>query len=80
MKSGTLGFSFGYLSTASTPRDGGGRNINALDVFEVSACPIPANPATRVLAVKAYDDGRIADAIRHRQLELLIAEARAGLR
>jgi len=55
-KSGTLGFSFGYMVTESTPREGGGRHITGLDVFEVSATPTPMNNGTRVLSTKAADN------------------------
>lgn len=54
-KSGSIGFSFGYLipDGGSTKRKGGGRQINELDVFEVTATPTPMNNDTRVLSVKA---------------------------
>jgi Escherichia/Staphylococcus phage prohead protease len=41
MKSGTLGFSFGYIVTAATGRPGGGREITQLDVFEITATTAP---------------------------------------
>jgi Caudovirus prohead serine protease len=53
MKSGTLGFSFGYLVTRSRRRDDGTRVIAALDVFEVSATATPMNNRTRVLSTKS---------------------------
>jgi phage head maturation protease len=56
MKGGSLGFSFGYITTGSIKRADGGRTITSLDVFEVSATPAPMNPETRVLATKALDD------------------------
>jgi HK97 family phage prohead protease len=54
-KSGSVGFSFGYLipDGGSTDRKGGGRSISELDVFEVTATPTPMNNDTRVLSVKA---------------------------
>lgn len=52
-KSGTLGFSFGYLITAGTNRKGGGRDIIGLDVFEITATPTPMNNDTRVLETKS---------------------------
>jgi hypothetical protein len=54
-KSGTLGFSFGFLvpKGGATRRPGGGKRITALDVYEVSATAAPANPNTRVLSTKA---------------------------
>lgn len=53
VKAGTLGFSFGYLTLASTKRQGGGRLLTELDVFEVTATPTPMNNDTRVLSWKA---------------------------
>jgi HK97 family phage prohead protease len=55
MKSGSIGFSFGYITTASKRADGG-RTITALDVFEISATPAPMNADTRVLSTKALDE------------------------
>lgn len=54
-KAGTVGFSFGYLipDGGATKRAGGGRNINELDVFEITATPTPMNNDTRVLAWKS---------------------------
>lgn len=54
-KNRTVGFSFGYLipDGGSTKRKGGGRQITALDIFEVTATPAPMNNETRVLATKA---------------------------
>lgn len=56
VKSGTLGFSFGYLITSSTKRKGGGRHITGLDVFEATATSIPMNGDTRVLSWKSADE------------------------
>lgn len=57
-KSGTIGFSYGYmiLDDGAKDREGGGKHITALDVFEVTATPTPMNNDTRVLAVKAMED------------------------
>jgi HK97 family phage prohead protease len=55
MKSGTLGFSFGYLLIEATDRPGGGR-ITKLDVYEVTATTGPMNNGTRVLSTKALDE------------------------
>ena len=52
-KNGTIGFSYGYLILEATNRKGGGRNITALDVFEITATPTPMNNDTRVLSLKA---------------------------
>jgi HK97 family phage prohead protease len=53
IKSGTIGFSSGYLTLKSEPRDGGGRHIHDLDVFEVSCTSTPMNHDTRVVSWKA---------------------------
>jgi HK97 family phage prohead protease len=66
VKSGTLGFSFGYLITEGEERKGGGRHITGLDVFEVTATTTPMNNDTRITSWK----GHIADS----------TEARADLR
>jgi Caudovirus prohead serine protease len=64
MKSGILGFSFGYLITNSVERADGVREIRGLDVFEVSATPTPMNGATRVLSTKSLiDHDPLVDAI-----------------
>lgn len=70
-KSGTLGFSFGYLipDGGSTKRAGGGRNINELDVYEVTATPTPMNNDTRVLSVKSIEELRRATNALERELE-----------
>jgi HK97 family phage prohead protease len=61
VKSGTLGFSYGYLVLDAAPRQGGnGLHIKALDIFEVTATPIPANGDTRVLNYKSLDDLKAA--------------------
>jgi HK97 family phage prohead protease len=53
VKSGVLGFSFGYLITAGEHRKGGGRHITGMDVFEVTATHAPMNGDTRVLGWKS---------------------------
>jgi HK97 family phage prohead protease len=55
VKSGTLGFSFGYLTLAATKRSGGGLHITELDVFEVSGTMVPMNSGTRVLGWKSHN-------------------------
>lgn len=55
VKSGTLGFSFGYLipDGGATKNAHGGLDITALDVFEVTATPTPMNNDTRVTGWKS---------------------------
>jgi HK97 family phage prohead protease len=55
VKSGTLGFSYGFIPLAQTPRKGGGFHIKEADVFEITATPIPANHETRVLGWKSAE-------------------------
>jgi HK97 family phage prohead protease len=57
VKTGTLGFSFGYLTLEATPRGDGGKNLNEFDVLEVTATQLPMNNDTRVLGWKAADGG-----------------------
>jgi hypothetical protein len=61
VKSGTLGFSYGYLIKAAEPRGTGqGLHISAMDIFEVTATPIPANGDTRVLSYKSLAELKAA--------------------
>ena len=57
VKSGVLGFSFGYLvpDGGATKRADGIREIHELDVFEISACSTPMNGMTRVTAWMSSD-------------------------
>jgi uncharacterized protein len=69
-KSGTIGFSFGYMVVNSSDRKGGGKHITKLDVFEVSATPAPMNPDTRVLSTKAVEEDEDPDRVpTHAELE-----------
>jgi HK97 family phage prohead protease len=78
MKSNTIGFSFGYITTASRKRADGGRTITSLDVLEISATPAPMNPQTRVVATKALDDfDRVRAEARDRMLQLLTTDPAA---
>lgn len=79
VKSNTLGFSYGYLVTDAVERDGGGREIRGLDIFEVSATAVPANADTRVLSWKSTDDEPDPEQMR-RDLEAQAEELRARSR
>lgn len=61
VKLGTLGFSFGYLTTKAVPREGGGRHLQDLDLFEITATSVPINPDTRVLGWKGATEEEIDD-------------------
>jgi hypothetical protein len=56
-QSGTLGFSFGHLipDGGAVKRAGGGRRITELDVFEITATPVPVNNDTRVVGWKSVE-------------------------
>jgi HK97 family phage prohead protease len=53
MKARRLGFSFGYLILKAVDRQGGGKHIQELDVFEITATRAPMNNDTRILSTKA---------------------------
>lgn len=55
IKRGTAGFSIGFMSKSS-PRNGGGRTITEVDLFEVSITPTPMNAATRATSWKSAPD------------------------
>ena len=55
IKSGTAGFSIGYMSEGRS-REGGGRIITEVDLLEISATSTPMHPATRALSWKSADD------------------------
>jgi HK97 family phage prohead protease len=75
-KSGSLGFSFGYLipDGGAVKRADGVREIRKLDVFEVSATPGPMNNDTRVLSTKAVEDDDEDRLPTHAQLERELIE------
>jgi HK97 family phage prohead protease len=73
VKSGVLGFSFGYLipDGGATRRADGTREIRELDVFEISACSTPMNGDTRVTAWKSADREPMSlDALRQLEADL----------
>ena len=55
VKSGTLGFSFGYLIGDAVKRGDGIHEITELDVYEISACATPMQHSTRVTSFKSAD-------------------------
>jgi HK97 family phage prohead protease len=70
-KSGTLGFSFGYLipDGGAVKRADGVREIRKLDVFEITATAAPMNPQTRVLSTKALEQKRYIDPVTGRRMD-----------
>jgi uncharacterized protein len=61
MKNGTISLSFGYLVLDDRKRDDGVRELLAIDLFEVTLTPSPANPETRVTSMKSASEGGVAD-------------------
>ena len=55
VKSGVLGFSFGYVIVNSTKRADGIRVLDEIDVYEVSATATPMQGRTRVLSWKSHE-------------------------
>ena len=70
-KSGTLGFSFGYLipDGGAVKRIDGVREIHRLDVFEITATAAPMNADTRVLSTKALKLKRYIDPVTGRRMD-----------
>ena len=57
IKRGSMGFSIGYMATASRPKrpEGKGRLLTEIDLLEVSATVTPMNAGTRTLGWKSLD-------------------------
>lgn len=54
IKSGTAGFSIGYMAKGRA-RKGGGRELTEIDLLEISATAKPMHPATRALSWKSAE-------------------------
>lgn len=54
------GLSIGYIATKTMPRKGGGRDLVAVDLFEVSVVAVPMHPDTRITQAKAHEAGKDA--------------------
>jgi hypothetical protein len=78
VRMGTLGFSFGYLTTKANPRAGGGRDLLEMDIFECTATAIPMQHNTRILGHKAMTAEELreaADAIAEgREAEMVVEQ------
>lgn len=70
MKAGVLGFSYGYMvpEGGAVENARGGKDITAIDVFEITGTLTPMNNDTRVIDTKALDALRALEA-RVNQLE-----------
>jgi HK97 family phage prohead protease len=55
MKTGSIGLSFGYLTQKQRKAADGANELLAIDLFELSLTPAPANADTRVLGMKSGD-------------------------
>jgi Escherichia/Staphylococcus phage prohead protease len=60
LKANALGFSFGYIATQSR-EEGKVRVLDEIDLFEVTVTASPANERTRLLALKALEEGCSAE-------------------
>src|SRR3954471_23841783 len=49
------GLSIGFVTRKAAARRGGGRNITALDLHEISIVPVPSHPGARITIAKAAD-------------------------
>lgn len=56
MKADRVALSFGFMTVDSVKRADGVRELLAVDLFEVSIVPSPANPDTRLLSLKGAND------------------------
>jgi hypothetical protein len=82
VKSGTMGYSFGYLVNKASKMPDGTRLITKLDIYEISACVSPMNADTRVLSWKSRDAARARREDPHRvptALELRAHEVELGV-
>jgi HK97 family phage prohead protease len=57
MKAGRIALSFGYIVTSDFKRDDGVRELLAIDLYEISLTPSPANPDTRITSMKSASRG-----------------------
>lgn len=64
MKANRVGLSFGYLVTESGSADDGITELKALDLFEISVTPAPANPDTRFVSLKSMKPAELRDEIK----------------
>ena len=65
VKNGTMSLSFGYMVEKSRKAAGGVTDLLAIDLFEVSIVPVPANGDTKILAFKALaQDGITEDDVK----------------
>jgi len=56
MRENAVSLSFGFLATKSRKRGDGVRELQEIDLFEISVVPHPANPDTGFLELKSVDN------------------------
>ena len=64
MKNGTMSLSFGYMVNDAREAKGGITELLAIDLFEVSIVPAPANADTRVLSLKSVEVSELSDSVK----------------
>lgn len=58
VKAGAMrGLSIGYVATKATKRQGGGRDLRAVDLKEISVVAVPMHPDARITAAKQANGG-----------------------
>ena len=70
------GLSIGYIATKKAPRAGGGRDLLAMDLFEISIVAVPMHPGAKITGVKAIGAGKDAMTLEEMQAELAKLEAK----
>jgi len=75
MKDGALSLSIGYMVAESEYDGEGNRLLKAVDLFEISAVSIPANPQARISDVKSISSKRQLETKLH-QVGFSVREAR----
>ncbi|KAF0172884.1 MAG: phage major capsid protein [Rhodobacteraceae bacterium] len=73
---GLSGLSIGYIATKKAARAGGGRELLAMDLFEISIVAVPMHPGAKITGVKAIGAGKDAMTLEEMQAELAKLEAK----
>ncbi len=64
------GLSIGFITRKATARRGGGRNITALELAEISLVTIPSHPRARIAAKQGVEALRLAESLNRAALAL----------
>jgi uncharacterized protein len=73
MKAGALAFSIGYNTMSSTPLGRGGKRLDQIKLFEVSAVSMPANTNAKLISIKVRPD--LLDQNSPRVIERILRDA-----